>query len=155
MVFQKVSTGLGSHILFNAYKRVLEGGAIPAQFAASRTVFFPKSSTVDGNGFIVRSPDALRPPTLCNCDCKIITVAICFSLHRYSIRCIHPAQRCISSRQMADSIFEVETTGLARVACATRDSGILLTDILASTAPGSSTFSRKQNCPFLSDSSCA
>ena len=74
---------------------------------------------------------ALRPPTLCGCDCKIITTAICFGLHRYSIRCIHPAQRCISSSQMTDHIFEVETTALAHVACATRDSGILVTDFAA------------------------
>ena len=65
---------------------------------------------------------------LCNSDCKILTTAICFSLHRYSIRCIHPAHRCLSSRQMTDDIFEVETTALAYSACATRDSGILLTD---------------------------
>ena len=29
---------------------------------------------------------------------------------------------------MTDNIFEVETTALAHVACATRDSGILMTD---------------------------
>ena len=46
--------GLGSQFLFDAYKRALEGGAIPAHFAASRTVFIPKSS----DGLIVRSPDA-------------------------------------------------------------------------------------------------
>ena len=60
------------------------------------------------------------------CDCKIITTAICFGLHWYSIRCIQPAQRCISSRQMTDSIFMVETTALVHVASATRDSGIFM-----------------------------
>ena len=49
-------------------------------------------------------------------------------MHRYSTRCIHPAQRCISSRRMTDNIFEVEATALAHVACATRESNILLTD---------------------------
>ena len=78
--------GLGSHLLFNAYKRVLEGGAVPAHFAASRTVFIPNSPTVDDNGLIMRSPDALRPLAMCNCDCKIITTAICIGLHKYSIR---------------------------------------------------------------------
>ena len=123
--------GLGSQFLFDVYGRVLEGCTVPTEFAASRTVFIPKSSTVDGNGLIVRPPDLLRPTTLFNCDRKIITTAICFGLHRYSIRCIHPAQRCISSRQMTDNIFEVETTALAHVACATRESGILLTDFAA------------------------
>ena len=30
---------------------------------------------------IVRSPEALRRLTLCNCDCKILTTAICRGLH--------------------------------------------------------------------------
>ena len=54
--------GLGSSFLNDAYKCVLEGG--PTHFAAS--------TTVNDNGLIVRSPDALRPLTLCNCECKII-----------------------------------------------------------------------------------
>ena len=44
------------------------------------------------------------------------------------MRCIHPSQRCISSMQMTDNIFEIETTALAHVACAPRASCILLTD---------------------------
>ena len=59
---------LGSRFLYNAYKHVLECGAILVLFAESRTVFFLKSSDVDNNGRIVRSPEALRPLTLCNCD---------------------------------------------------------------------------------------
>ena len=31
--------GLGSQLLFNAFSRVLEGGAVPTEFAGSRTVF--------------------------------------------------------------------------------------------------------------------
>ena len=41
-----------------------------SRFAASRSVFILKTSTIDDNGRIVRSPAALRPLTLCNCDCK-------------------------------------------------------------------------------------
>ena len=51
---------------------------------------------------------------------------ICFGLHRCSIGCNRPAQRCILSRQMSDTIFEVETTALAHVACSTSNSGICL-----------------------------
>ena len=47
------------------------------------------------------------------------------------MRCIHPSQSCISSRQTTDNIFEIETTALAHVACAPRESGILLTDFAA------------------------
>ena len=62
--------GLVSRFLYNAYKHVLEDAVIPALFAKSRTVFVPKSSVVDINGRTIRSPEALRPLTLCNCDCK-------------------------------------------------------------------------------------
>ena len=33
--------GLGSQFFFHVFQRVLEGGAVPAHFAASRTVFIP------------------------------------------------------------------------------------------------------------------
>ena len=110
---------------------MIEGGRVQAQLAASRTAFVPKSSDVDDNGLRVRSPDALRPVTLCNCDCKIITTKMCSGLHRYTIRCVHLGQRCISARQLTDIIFEVEATSLAHVAFAPHESGILLTDFAA------------------------
>ena len=116
--------GLGSQFLFNANRSLLEGDTVPEHFAQSRTVFIPKTSDTDD----VRSPDALRPLTLCNCDCKLLTSTICRGLHWYTMRCIHPSQRCISSRQMTDNIFEIETTPLAHVACAPQESGVLLTD---------------------------
>ena len=100
-------------------------------FAESRTVFIPKTSVIDVNGRIIRSPDALRPLTLRNCDCKILTTAICRGLHWYTMRCIHPSQRCICSRQMTDNIFEIETTALLHVACAPQESCVLLTDFAA------------------------
>ena len=80
---------------------------------------------------IIRSPNSLRPLILCNCDCKLLTSAICRGLHWYTLRCKHPSQRCISSRQMTGNIFEIETTALAHVACAPQESGILLTDFAA------------------------
>ena len=92
-----------------------------------RVALSPHTLLRAGHGLIVRSPDALRPLTLCNCDCKIITTATCFGMHRYSTRCIHPAQRCISSRKM--TIISSRWRRLPwHVACATRDSGILVTD---------------------------
>ena len=111
--------------------RALLEGAVPDHFAESRTVLYPKTSDIDDNGRIIRSPDALRPLTLCNCDCKLLTSAICRGLHWYTMRCIHPSQRCISSRQMTDNIFEIETNALAHVACAPQESGVLLTDFAA------------------------
>ena len=109
----------------------MEGGTVPEHYAESWTVFITKTSDIDDNGRIIRSPDALRPSTLCNCDCELLTSAICRRLHWYTMRCIHPSQRCISSRQMTDNIFEIETTTLAHVACASQESGILLTDFAA------------------------
>ena len=124
--------GLGSKFLFNSCKAVLEGSSIPDFFfAESRTVFIPETSDIDDHGIIIRSPDALRPLTLCSCDCKLLTSAICRGLHWHTVRCIHPSQRCISSGQMTDNIFEIETTALARVACARQELGVLLTDFAA------------------------
>ena len=73
----------------------------------------------------------LRPLTLCNCDCELLTSAICRGLHWCTVQCIHPSQRCISSLQMTDNIFEIETTALAHVACAPQESGVHLTDFAA------------------------
>ena len=122
---------LGSKFLFRAYQAILEGSNIPDCFAETRTVFIPKTSDTDDLGSIIRSPDALRPLTLCNCDCKLLISAICRGLHWYTMQCIHPSQRCISSRRMTDNIFEIETAALAHVACAPQDSGVLLTDFAA------------------------
>ena len=55
-------------------------GTITLKTVFDRTVFIPKSSDVDNNGRIVRSPEALRPLTLCGCDCRILTTAICRGL---------------------------------------------------------------------------
>ena len=49
----------------------------------------------------------------------------------YTMKCIRPSQRCISSRLLTDNIFEIETTALAHVVCAPRESGILLKDFAA------------------------
>ena len=89
------------------------------------------TSDNDDLGRVIRSPDALRLLTLCNCDCKILTSAICRGLHSYTLRCLHTSQRCISSGQMTDNIFEIESTALAHVACAPQDSGVVLTDFAA------------------------
>ena len=84
--------GLGSKFLFRACQAELEGSTIPDCFAESRTVFILKTFDTDDLGRIIRSPDALRPLTLCNCDCKLLTSAICRGLHWYTMRCIHPSQ---------------------------------------------------------------
>ena len=116
--------GLGSQFLFNAYRSLLERGTVPEHFAQSRTVFIPWTSDIDYNGRIIRSPDALRSLTLCNCDCKLLNSAFCRGLHWYTMRCIHLSQRCISSRPMID-------TALVHVACSPQESGIPLKDFAA------------------------
>ena len=86
---------------------------VPSQsILLSRTVFITKTSDIDNNGRIIRSPDALRPLTLCSCDCELLTSAICRGLQWYTIRCIHFSQRCISFRQMTDNIFRGRDYGL-------------------------------------------
>ena len=56
----RCASGLEVSLLVQCKKRMLEGGVVPTHFAASRTVFIPKYSTVDDNGLIVRSLDVLR-----------------------------------------------------------------------------------------------
>ena len=55
---------------------------------ASRTVFISKSTASEAQDRILRSADALRQLLLWNCDCKILTTALCFGLRQYSISCI-------------------------------------------------------------------
>ena len=50
--FYRCAGGLGSRILFCAYKHVLEGGTIPTHFTERRTVFIPKSSDADIEGLL-------------------------------------------------------------------------------------------------------
>ena len=88
----------------------------------------PESCTMDDQGRIVRSPDALRLLTLCNCDCETLNTAICSCPHQYSVNCIHPAQRCVCIREMIENIFAIETSALAQCTCIPCDSGILLAD---------------------------
>ena len=122
--------GLGSKFLFRAYQAVLEGSNIPECFAESWTVFIPKTSDTDDLGRIIRSPDALRPLTLCNCDCKLLTSA-CLSRPPLVHYAMHSPFSEMHLHQAEDNIFESETTALAHVACAPQDSGVLLTDFAA------------------------
>ena len=76
-VVYRCAGGLGSKLLDRAYQGILEGNTIPDCFAESRTFFIPKTSGTDDLGRIIRSLGALRPLTLCNCDCKLLTSAVC------------------------------------------------------------------------------
>ena len=117
----------GSAIYTDGGIRVVNGETFAGWGAIAR---FP-NGRMDTMFGPVNTTEALRPFTLCNCDCKLLTTAFCQGLHWYTMRCIHPSQRCTSSTQMTDNIFEIETTALAHVACAPQESGILLTDFAA------------------------
>ena len=77
----------------------------------TRRAHFPASSVTMTASRIFRSPDALRPLTLCNCDCKLLTSAIRRGLHVYSMRCIHPSQRCIEN---CEEFREMQMVGYAK-----------------------------------------
>ena len=83
---------------------------------------------MDRDGQLIRAPDALRPLTVCSCDCKILTPAVCAGFPRYSQECIHPSQRCVAKRIMTDNVFEMETAAFAHRACFLNVCGVLLTD---------------------------
>ena len=120
--------GIGAKFLFDAYQAILQASALPAGFGACRTVFIPKSGEVDAQGLLIRSLESLRPLTKCNCDCKVLTAAMCSNLRRYPIECVHSSQRCITQRVMTDNIFEIESAAVALRTCFSQDLGIILTD---------------------------
>ena len=120
---------LVSLILFCVYRTCAGGWYCSCAFLSKEII--PNSSDCDDNGMIVPSPEALRPLTLCNCDCKILTTIICRGLHWCTMKCVHLSQRGFSSRQMTDNICEIGTAALTHVACAPRKSTILLTDFPA------------------------
>ena len=115
----------GSQLLFAAYVQLFDRASPQPSLAASRTVF---STAADDHGRTVRSPDALRPLTSRDFDCKILTTALCFGLRPYPISCIHPSQRCVTTRQMTDNVFQIETAALAHGSCMSSDCGVFLTD---------------------------
>ena len=106
----------------------LQGAALPTGFGGSRTVFIPRYTDVDAEGIIIRSLEALRPLTQCNCDCKVIIAGMCHGLRRHYIECIHPSQRCVTQRITTDNIFEIETAAFALRTRYSEDPWILLTD---------------------------
>ena len=69
-----------------------------------------------------RARDITSTKISCGMFRKLLTI---------SVGTLHLSQRCISSRQMSDNIFEIETIALAHVACAPQESCILLTDFAA------------------------
>ena len=90
--------GIGAKSLFAANEPILRETAPPPGFGASRTVFTPKNSDANAQGLLIRTPEALRPLTLCNCDCEVITSALCAGQRKYSIGCVHPSQWCVAQR---------------------------------------------------------
>ena len=86
--------------------------------------------------------------------CDVLTrrgpSAICFGLRQYSTSCLHPAQRCVTTRQMTDNIFEIETAALAQWACMRGGSGICVTDFVSAYSSvkhgRSSGYMKKQAC---------
>ena len=113
---------------FGLNQAVLEGSTIFYYIAESRTVFIWKTSDTNDFGRIIRSLDARRPLTLfCNCDCKLLASAICRGLTGTPWDSL-TSQRWISSRQMTDNIFEIDTAAVVHVACAPQEPGDLLID---------------------------
>ena len=107
---------------------MLEGGAVPALFAESRTLFIPKSSDVDNNGRIVRS--------LAPVDAVQLRLQDTHHSDLWRISLVHHEMYTSFSEMYLSQAkdrwyFEIETAALALVACAPRESGIFLTDFAA------------------------
>ena len=63
-----------SFVLFKPYWREVVFLIILMKVGLS---LIPKTPDTDDLGRIIRSPDALRPLTWCNCDCKLHTSPLC------------------------------------------------------------------------------
>ena len=82
---------IGAQQRFDAFKctssmeLLFHQASQPAQWCS-----FPNpAQPIDDQGWIVRSPEALGPLTLCKCECKVLTTALGFRLGQYSISCVH------------------------------------------------------------------
>ena len=78
--FYRCAGGLGSQILFCAYKHVLVGGTTPAHFAESGAVFISKSSDIDDNVDRCTSHVTFSPA---QCTCFMMCDA------PYWLKCLH------------------------------------------------------------------
>ena len=86
----------------------LSGSYPSTGFAQSTMVFIPQTDTVHEQVRIVRSPNAPRQVTLCNCDCKALTTATCFRLRQFSLKCTHPSQGCVTQHHATYNVFQSE-----------------------------------------------
>ena len=59
---------------------------------------------------------------------KLRATAVCCGLRQCSIFCTHLAQRCVTTMQVTDNIFKIETAALAQCICTPGESGILIPD---------------------------
>ena len=74
MLARKKESAAGTDGLpYSAYRNA--GGV-----GASRTFFIPNSTVANERVRIIRSPEASRPSAICNCDCKVLTTALCDGL---------------------------------------------------------------------------
>ena len=120
--------GLGSQFLYKAYKHVIEGGPCSGAVCREQNCFHYQILRCRHQWTYceIAGGEGPRPLTLCDCDCKILTTAICQGFQWHTMRCLHPFQRCISSRKMTDNIFEVEAIALAHVEFAGKPGGQFL-----------------------------
>ena len=118
--------GIGAKFLCAAYRACLQERLSLLVSEPAVRFLFLSPPNFDAQGHTIRSHEALRPLTLCSCDCKVVTAAMCSGLRRYSIECVHPSQRCVTQRIMTDNILEIETAAIALGTRFSDDLGILL-----------------------------
>ena len=90
---------MGCHVVCTAPQEALAPSSLRCQpgRAVEQFSFQKLANLTPRDGLFARLNPHL---TLCNCDCKILTAAMCSGSRRYSIECNHPSQRCVSQRVM-------------------------------------------------------
>ena len=112
MVFPTVFTDvlavfIVSQFLFRACKQIGEGRRwCPAALCSRQHSVQLQVRHCGSPGPHREISGCFRPLTPGNCNRKNSQQAICSGLRTYSVNHIHPAQRCLSTRQMTDTCFQ-------------------------------------------------
>lgn len=103
----------GATVLYDLYCDILAGGTPPDDFLDALMVFIPKGSAASDGTIVARTPDNVRPLSLSNTDCKLVTNAIAAPMNRVARVTVDGRQRgFVEGRQMLDNVIDLESMGI-------------------------------------------
>ena len=118
-------------ILYDCYKGIMAGEAVPEWFNLSTLVFIPKGDS-GGSAGVQARPGDLRPLSLSNADQKLLALAINSSLNMICEGVVHPSQRGFRrGKLVTDNVLELEARVIKELYLGARHPAMLLLDIKA------------------------